>query len=61
MDFAILLGIYVYVHTNDVPEQIGMKDIAVLTLNFAQTCQNDRLLCKYAQHVCQIVIIKISH
>ena len=34
MDFAILLGIYVYVYTNDVPEQNCMKDIAVFNSKF---------------------------
>ena len=34
VDFAILLGIYVYVHTNDVPEQNCMKDIAVFNSKF---------------------------
>lgn len=56
-----LVKIYVYVYTNDVPEQKCMNDIAILALNFVQICQNYRLLCKYCQHVCQIVIINISH
>ena len=54
-----LVIIYVYVHTNDVPEQNCMKDIAVLALNFAQICQNDRLLCKLKRYICQNVTRRV--